>query len=276
MKNISNKSVTHIAMSAVIGAFITACGSSTPSTGDIENYIEPKFSSCENIHITNIKKTNGHQEEKYYKVDYEYTVKLKNSSHLEKLKNLYNEESADIIKSEQRTNSSMELVKQTEKEHHQYTAAVANSKTKPRSPGWGANSEQENQYRIDLEQWRATAPEYKAMKGHEEFLTDAKAEFKILYGNYEDDIRNAKVYGKINAVVSDHYTKGCGSAVEMKKYIPITTNSLISGGIGRQVVVMDFGFANDDIRWFEPQEINMSGSMYMRKTENGWQSLSSS
>jgi hypothetical protein len=273
MKNISNKGIIKIAMSTFIGVFITACGSSTPSTGDIEDYIEYKFSSCENMLIKNIKKTNGYQDEKYYKVDFEYTVKLKNSSHLEKLKNIYDEESAAIGESKRRMNSSKELVKQTENEHHQYTAAVTNSKTKPRSPEWGVNAEQENNYRIELEQWRATAPEYRAMKEHEEFLNDAKAELKILYANYDDDMRNAKVYGKIDAVISDYYTKGCGSATEMKKYIPIKTNSLMYGGLGRMIVVMDFGFAKDDVRWFEPQEMNMAGSVYMRKTDNGWQSI---
>lgn len=37
MKNISNKGIIQIAMSTFIGVFITACGSSTPSTGDIED-----------------------------------------------------------------------------------------------------------------------------------------------------------------------------------------------------------------------------------------------
>ena len=273
MKNISNKSIIQIITSTFIGVFITACGSSTPSTWDIEDYIESKFSSCENMRITNIKKTNGYQDGKYYKVDFEYTVNLKNSSHLEKLKNIYDEESAAIGESKRRMNSSKELVKQTENEHHQYTAAVTNSKTKPRSPEWGGNAEQENKYRVDLEQWKTADPEYIAMKEHEKFLNDAKAELKILYANYDDDMRNAKVYGKLDAVVSDYYTKGCGSATEMKKYIPITTSSLMSGGLGRMIVVMDFGFAKDDIRWFEPQEMNMAGSVYMRKTDNGWRSL---
>ena len=270
-----NKAVTQIAMSVVIGFFITACGSSTPSTSDIKDYIKAKFSSCENINITNIKKTNGYQDGNYYKIDFEYAIKLKDASHLKKLKNIYNEENSAIGYSERRMKSSMDFVAQTEKGHRQYTTAITNSKTRPRSTTWmGGTPEQEEQYNSDIEKWRATDPEYKSMKEHEEFLAEAKAELKMFRGNYDDDMQNAKVYGKIDAVVSDYYIKDCGRAEEMKKYIPITTSSLIYGGLGRLIIVMDFGFAKDDTRWFEPQKMNMAGHVYMRKTENGWQPLS--
>lgn len=68
--------------------------SSSPSTGDIEKFLEPKFANCQNIEVVDIKKINGYEDDGYYRVEYSYAVKLKNPKALKRMLEQWQEEKA--------------------------------------------------------------------------------------------------------------------------------------------------------------------------------------
>ena len=72
---------------------LAGCNSS-PSTGDLENFLEPKFASCQNIKVVDIKKTNGYEDDGYYRVEYTFGVELKQPSQLTAMLEQWEQEKA--------------------------------------------------------------------------------------------------------------------------------------------------------------------------------------
>lgn len=64
---------------------LTGCNS-VPGNSDLENSLEPKFASCQNIKLVDIQKTNGYEEDGYYRVEFTYGVALKDASQLKEMK----------------------------------------------------------------------------------------------------------------------------------------------------------------------------------------------
>lgn len=64
---------------------LAGCNSS-PSNGDLENFLEPKFAACQNIKVIDIAKTNGYEEDGYYRVDFTYGIALKDVRQLQEIK----------------------------------------------------------------------------------------------------------------------------------------------------------------------------------------------
>ena len=80
----------------ICSALALAGCSSSPGTGDVEKFLEPKFASCENIEIVDIKKTNGYEEDGYYRVEFTYGIELKDPSKLKQLLHTHEQEKESV------------------------------------------------------------------------------------------------------------------------------------------------------------------------------------
>ena len=76
----------------ICSALALAGCSSSPGTSDVKKFLEPKFASCENIEIVDIKKTNGYEDDGYYRVEFAYAIKQKNPDALKDLVRTYEQE----------------------------------------------------------------------------------------------------------------------------------------------------------------------------------------
>ncbi len=91
---------------------LAGCNSS-PSTSDVEKFLEPKFASCQNIEVVDIKKTNGYEEDGYYRVKYTYGIALKDVRQLNAMKQTWETEKA-----------ASELHKEKSKQHYNEVEAL--------------------------------------------------------------------------------------------------------------------------------------------------------
>ena len=70
---------------------------SAPGNSDVENFLEPQFASCENVKVTNIKKTNGYEEDGHYRVEFTYDIELKDPDTLTRMRQTYQEERDRVL-----------------------------------------------------------------------------------------------------------------------------------------------------------------------------------
>ena len=80
----------------ICSALALAGCSSSPGTSDVKKFLEPKFASCENIEIVDIKKTNGYEEDGYYRVEFTYGIELKDPSMLKQLLHTHEQEKESV------------------------------------------------------------------------------------------------------------------------------------------------------------------------------------
>ena len=235
---------------------------SAPDNSDVENFLKPKFASCENIKVVDIKKTNGYKEDSYYRVEYTYGIALKDAAQLKEMKAMWQQEqersSQAKVAYAERDKKVAALRKQIE---------AMEEKSAPRyeqfddgqlhhSQGISATRvlTPQEQYSAALDAWRLNPPE--PLRQKQEELKAYEQAFRDLWGNY-----SPQFLGQVGSAVSKFYRQGCPSA----------SYKLTEGMLQGQAQAADQ--TNDPSHWFEAHEIQMKGKVTMRKTENGWRAL---
>lgn len=241
---------------------LAGCNSS-PSNSDLENFLEPKFASCQNIKLVDIKKTNGYEEDNHYRVDFSYGIELKDASRLKEIKAIWLQEHERSIQAQtayaerdQRVAAMRQEIQALEKEsaprYEQFDDRKLNYF---QSLSTADGRARQDQYLAALNAWRLNPPE-ELRKKQEELKTYEQA-FREQWGHYK-----YQILGKVDSTISRFYRQGCHIASSK-----FTEGMLLAHSKAAE--------QTDDIsQWFEIRPIQMKGSVTMRKTENGWRALS--
>lgn len=242
---------------------LVGCNSS-PSTGDVEKFLEPKFASCENIKIIDIKKTNGYEEDGYYRAEYSYGIKLKNPSVLKDFLKTYEQEKesmeswqAAMDDYDKREHSLFEEIERMRRERIEQGPKREQFSTTGNS--LYLSREQEQEHFAAFELWKAQNPPPSLMQ-------EKTAELNQVY---EDRTKKREAKPKLkffrnaDTAIESHYLKGCPSGTYLKFMRGIFD------------APREASQSSQDVRhWFNEYELKMQGSVGMRKTENGWRALS--
>lgn len=241
---------------------LAGCNSS-PSTGDVEKFLEPKFASCENIKIIDIKKTNGYEEDGYYKVEYSYGIALKDASQLKKMKAIWQQEQERSAQAQvayaERDKTVAALRTQIEAMEEESAPRYEQFDDGQLHHSQGISAVRvltpREQHSAALNAWRLNPPE--ALRQKQEELKAYEQAFRAQWGNH-----SYQFLSKVDTAVSKFYRLGCPGA--SYKF----TEDMLQGQARA-------AYQTDDLsHWFEQHEIQMKGSVTMRKTENGWRALS--
>jgi len=236
---------------------------SAPGNSDLENFLEPKFASCQNIKLVDIQKTNGYEEDGYYRVEFTYGVALKDASQLKEMKTVWLQEQERStqaqVASAERNQQVAALRKQIEALEEESAPRYEQFDDGQLHHSRGISATRvltpQEQYSAALDAWRRNPPE--ALRQKQEELKAYEQAFRDQWGN-----NSYQFQGQVGAAVSKFYRQGCADASD--KF----TRSMLQGH------AQAADQSNDPGHWFEAREIQMKGSVAMRKTENGWRALS--
>lgn len=236
---------------------------SAPGNSDLENFLEPKFASCQNIELVDIQKTDGYEEDGYYRVEFTYGVALKDASQLKTMKATWQQEQERSAQAKtayaERDQKVSALRKQIEALEEESTPRYEQFDDGQLHHSQGISATRvltpQEQYSAALDAWRRNPPE--PLRQKQEELKAYEQAFRDQWGN-----NSYQFLGQVGAAVSKFYRQGCADASD--KF----TRSMLQGHAQAADQSSDPG------HWFEAREIQMKGSVAMRKTENGWRALS--
>lgn len=255
----------------IIAPLLLSGCSNTPSTSDVERVLESAVSSCQNVEVAKIRKTNGYEKDGYYRVEYEYVLQLKNSEGFAKLRQAWLEEKdreAEFIPAR------AEYERQVREVKDEITRIESTFEDK----------------RPDQKQFSATGMSLGSLQGNERVAYDA------VYGQWLSDRHAATEDNrkKINElerswkeerakvprpVVSNNvdntlhafFSQGCSQAGW--KYASGLINAHVAA-VNQANVNVQGTTSRDMSPAFEEQTARMTGVMAMHKTEKGWQPVS--
>lgn len=247
--------------------------SNTPSSGDVERVLESAVSSCQNVEVANVKKTNGYEKDGDYRVEYSYTLRLKNADDLAKLKKAWlveKERAAEFIPARDAHESH---IRDIEAEIDRIGATFEDK-------------------RPDVKQFSTSARAFYDLADHErraydaaqnEWLsaktaaTEAKRkeldEAKQAWNEDRAKVPQATVYGSEGNVVYNFLSRSCSRAGW--NYASGLFDAY-SEAVGQANANNPPGAARDASLWLDERTAKMTGTMTMHKTENGWKALSES
>lgn len=236
---------------------------SSPSTGDVEKFLEPKFASCENIKVIDIKKTNGYEEDGYYRVEFSYGIALKDAGQLKEMKAIWQQEqersSQAKVAYAERDQKVAALRKQIDALEEESAPRYEQFDDGQLHHSQGISATRvltpQEQHSAALDAWRRNPPE--PLRQKQEELKAYEQAFREQWGN-----NSYQFVGQVGSTVSKFYRQGC----------PGTSYKFTEGMLQGQARAADQN--NDHTHWFEKREIQMRGTVTMRKTENGWRPLS--
>lgn len=250
---------------SLIIAMLTLVGcSNSPSSSDVERALTTATASCQNIEVSDVKKTNGYDSDGFYKVEYEYELKLKNKSGLEKLRLLWAEEKG---RDAEHKSKRQEYENQVRKIESDITNIHATLQSKVPSIEWQSQMS-------DAER----AMFYEAQKLREDERSSAtennRKELDALKRAWDEWVASrprASLYTNEDSALYGFLSRGCTQAGW--KY----GNGLLDAhgrAVNQANASVPNGMPRDLSAAFEEQSAQMTGSMTMRKTENGWQPVS--
>jgi flavin-binding protein dodecin len=244
----------------VASAILAGC-SNTPSSGDIEKAVQGAVASCRYVEAVDVKKTNGVQDDGYYRVDYTYRVRLKDSGVLKKLQKTWMEE-------KRRNDEYITARAAYEEKERAITNEIEAIKA-----SFSAKFPREEDFsltrRYDLEGSKENIAAYKAaVAAHYSEESAARApkekeldELKREWDKSRSEVPSPFIFGNEGHAMYVFYREGCSS--NGIKYIE-----------GLSQAHAELVDRSKDVNlWFEAQEVNMNGVMPMRKTENGWRRI---
>lgn len=227
--------------------------STAPGSSDLENFLEPKFSSCKNVKVIDIKKIDGYEEDGYYHVEFKYGIEVTDKKKLRELKNTLNEEIEHEAKASIAYKERGQVFQKIKSE---ISALHANNF--PRREKFDEKYPNlPQQERNDLfEQALANWPPAEIKKKEQE-LELYEENFHEQWGKYK-----YRIFGSAGNVANNFYFEGCSHAATkfMRGLISAPASAVQSH--------------NDQTRWFDEYDIQMTAKVPMRKTENGWRALS--
>lgn len=247
--------------SILIIAISTLAGcSNSPSSSDIDRALTTAVAGCQNVEVTNIKKTNGYDSEGLYRVEYEYELKLKNKAGLAKLSEAWTEEKRRDVEYKSKREAYENQVRKLESDITNIRATLQSKVPIIEWRNQMSEAERETFYEAQKlredEQSAATEGSRKELEALKRAWDDARSNFPRanVYSNEDDTIYNFLSQGCTQA--GWKYAKGLLTA-HVKAVNQ--ANARVPNDMPK-----DLGAA------FQEQSAEMTGSMTMRKTENGW------
>lgn len=231
----------------VASALIAGC-SDTPSSGDIEKVLEAAVGPCQNVEVVDVKKTNGYQEDGFYRVEYKFGLVVKETA---KLKNLYEEWRAEYEQFEARKkifDEYTDRINQLIKEAEALSAAAAGPE--PRESDFNHLANSFNAYSAAKLAWLERANE--AAKPKNEEITKLRNERLQL------PQLKFNIIGKEFEAFSQFFYAGCPQSAS--QFIDAATPRIPDSHNGIRNLESILTFTRADL----------TGKMSMRKTENGW------
>lgn len=238
--------------------------SSSPSTGDIEKFLEPQFASCDNVKVTHVKKTNGYEEDGHYRVEFTYDIELKDPDTLKRMRQTYEEERdlmkawEDAGKADQQQIATLKAEILTLRKEHNSTAPRREDFSFNNTPGMGFL--EEDAYRKALVQWENEHPLPDSLRQKVQALDELEHESRQ---KQERNQPKNTIFGKVKDSVWSMYIAGCPNGGSTKLFYPALFQ-----------IYKEAAKAQDVLYWLQKQQLQMKGKITMRKTENGWRALS--
>ena len=247
----------------ILASAILAGCSNTPSSGNVEKAMEAAVASCENVEVFDVKKTNGFQDDGFYRVEFTYGVRLKDAGQLKKMKELWNEEkrrAAEYIPAHAEYQQKVEALK---KEIAAISTASYQSSF-PATVGRQLSQSEEAAEKIALAEYHAK--ESAAREPKEQELAALEAAWK----NSRAEVPRERIFGNVYDVMFSLYMAGCSS--EAWKYVGGAMTE--HWNLAKRANPPNVKEREMDVSLFlEVQEVGMNGVMPMRKTEQGWQKI---
>lgn len=227
---------------------------STPSNGDIEDFLSTKFSSCKNIKVVDVKKTNGYEKDGYYQVEFSYVIKYDAAKDLHRAY-LEDKESND----QGVAYSKIYHQKKAELEDEILKLELEFSKSTP-SPNWNpgviVGSTADKEQTAASEEWQ---------RKRAEFTKQKRDELKALEDAASERNRNNRSNGVLTNEGNRIYAFNlAGCAQDAYRFAPVSFPEKDE----------DAERTGDKSYMFKAHESPMKGTLAMRKTENGWRALS--
>lgn len=242
----------------ICSALALAGCSSSPGTGDVEKFLEPKFASCENIEIVDIKKTNGYEEDGYYRVEYTFRVKLKKPSQLKAMLEQWQQEKVEVVQFLEEQAQFYEAKRALDQEIEALEREFATQYPFQKSSRFSdMNDEERDAYKRAQHAWTMqldafTKPkrdELDALEKAWQARRSAKTSDSPLLGNERDA---SLIF----------YYKGCPRDAFRMSEVMFTSAARASNQ------------TNDPSHWFQEINGSLEGTVTMRKTDKGWRALS--
>lgn len=221
---------------------------SAPSNSDLEGYMKPKFDGCQNLKVVDIKKTNGYQEDGYYRVEFSYGLELKDPSLLDTLRTQWIEEKEEAKKQKEAseqfyaTRDSLEKdIEKTAKEfglNARYISSSDEIIVHNQDLDGGTSYEIPTPIQEKIRSWN------NLVKSRDQVI---------------DSQKSYKIFGNEDTVVYRNYYNGCKPSVKQ------FTKNLFDG---QRSALMQ---SDDKLKYFDEYKVKVSLTLPMRKTENGWQ-----
>lgn len=243
----------------IISSLLVLAGcNSAPGNNDIENSLNKKFASCQNIQVKGINKINGYEEDGLYKVEFTYGIKLKDPSALKSMQEEYQKVAQNMETwKQQRSDLVLEMSK-NDAIKESISDIVDGSM--PKSIDFSADgrssyltAEEDNQYKLAKEKWRQS-PEYIKL---EELKSEDKKLFDQL-GELDKNMPKAHIYSATKDYVISYYAKGCPHEITLNILRGLNTKRSANG------------VEEDPEKWFQEYTIENQATFAMRKTEKGW------
>lgn len=242
----------------ICSALALAGCSSSPSTGDVEKFLEPKFASCQNIEVVDIKKTNGYEEDGYYRVEYTFRVKLKKPSQLKAMLEQWQQEKVESRQLSEESSQFHEAHRALEQEIEALESEFATQYPFQQSSRFSdMNDEERDAYKRAQHAWKMQLDAFTKPKRDE-----LDALNKAWQARRSAKTFDAPILGNERDASLIFYYKGCPrDAYQMSKVMFTSAMRAIDQ-------------TNDSSHWFQEVDGSLEGTVTMRKTENGWRALS--
>ncbi len=250
----------------ICSALALAGCSSSPGTGDVEKFLEPKFASCQNIEVVDIKKTNGYEEDGYYRVEYTFRVKLKKPSQLKALLEQWQQEKAEAVQikeeqaqfydAEEALNQEIWALK---REFATQYPPIRIQDFSPSTRPFHNDMSKEAREAYTKAQHARDAQEDAFTKPKRDELDALK---KAWTARLSTKTFDSPLLGNERDASLIFYYKGCPRDAVRMSEVMFTSAARASNQ------------TNDPSHWFQEINGSLEGTVTMRKTDKGWRALS--
>ena len=225
--------------------------SSKPSNSEIEEYLEPLFSSCDNIKFGSASKTNGYGDVEAYHVQFGFTIKVD----ADKLEKLHAAFIKDRDASAKFTVSYARFKERLEKATAELDALTKEFEAKTPAPSLedfpvsgSAINVQNEPYQTAMSVWQTRRNEY--LKPKQAEIEALESEGTAMRRQVAD--RTFANTERIGEEMWNFYPRGC--SMQAVRFLRGMLQETVSA----------------PEEWFDRRKFDFTGELVMRKTEQGW------
>lgn len=237
---------------ALASAFLAGC-SNAPSSGAIEEALEAIVGPCQNVEVADIEKTNGYQEDGYYRVEYKFALEVKEKSKLKELNETWRAEYRQFQESQKLYREVEAKIEEIGREGAALRESVG---PRPQESDFAhlPDSQRFNAHTEAVIAWRRLGDE--AARGHR------AGEVEALRQRWKQQQRpDFVIVGRESEVTMNFFYAGCPQ--QAVNYVRAAVPELSRDSNG----MLDPG------RRLSFERAELTGGMNMRKTENGWRQM---